>query len=872
VLKHLFSVRLPLFAKIFISSVALVVLLSVAVSVTMNSVTQSLLSDEIMKYHTSYLEKIDSNLTYTTQKVAHLIDNTAFAEDIARIDSLPSYTKYELREEITAQLNDIIIYSNILGVTLIVEDNMFMSGQYYSTDDFTDKSNWPEASSLYYRSNEQYNSYITFTKRVKINADTDGLVIVTISPILKEQETNGIGVFALNEASNVVWCKNADQEAITTYLERNPDNSTARLKDNRYITVNSGMDGIKLVMCINDNFLEKRGEEILNYLVTMTLAIIVLCVIFSWILSRTITTRVNVLKEKMQHFKLNARIEEGDTGISLKKKIMLYYIAVCFVPIAAMSCAYYNISMGIMEEEVARVFEQSVGHIGDNILMATDGFAIDGKYIANDEYIQETLASGTPMDKGKAEAVARVAMKDVGCENFVIYDKDGNCVYALKNGEYAPLSNRPGKTIWIAPSYDEFNQRTAGFVMPIKGNEYREPQYMQTIGYLRIDFKESVLADIMALSENSSANIYMLDADGEIIMSNNAENGAIMPEVESKEIVCEYIVNDEWKICGVVQTDMLFTNRRMILLYLFLILLTVTMLIMIFSNQISRIIITPMKILNDNIRDNMQNRAESRLSLKTGDEIEELCKSFNKMNDEIDRLVNEVYEAEIARKELEVKHKEAHLNALQAQINPHFLYNTFETTNWLILQNQNEEAVNMINRLSDIFRLGINRGRNTFTLREELKQATSYIDIQKMRYAHKLSVVWEYDDSLLECRVVKTILQPILENAIYHGIEPKEEGGEIEISIDRNGDVLEICVIDTGVGIEEEKCRDINSDLKNNENKVLRSIGLKNVNDRIKLMYGDDYGISIESIYGKYTEVLITMPFIAKEGDEIDNV
>jgi len=209
---------------------------------------------------------------------------------------------------------------------------------------------------------------------------------------------------------------------------------------------------------------------------------------------------------------------------------------------------------------------------------------------------------------------------------------------------------------------------------------------------------------------------------------------------------------------------------------------------------------------------------------------------------------------------------------LQAQINPHFLYNTFETTNWLILQNQNEEAVNMINRLSDIFRLGINRGRNTFTLREELKQATSYIDIQKMRYAHKLSVVWEYDDSLLECRVVKTILQPILENAIYHGIEPKEEGGEIEISIARNGDVLEICVIDTGVGIEEEKCRDINSDLKNNENKVLRSIGLKNVNDRIKLMYGDDYGISIESIYGKYTEVLITMPFIAKEGDEIDNV
>lgn len=879
-LKKLFSVHLPLFAKIFISSVALVVLLSVSISVAMNIVTQNLLSDEIVKYHSSYLKKIDSNLTYIIQKVEHLIDNIELTEDIDEYDTYSSYQKYKLSEEITEQLNDIIIYSNISGVTLIADGKSFIGGQYYNNDEFLNEEMWPEDSAIYARKNNQDNSYVTFLKRVSINSSTDGLMIITISPVLNAESYGGAGVFAIDTGGEIVWMKNTDKAQAEEYINyrnthKNVDSTreTINIGESRFITLKSGTGHVELVMCLNNNILEKRGDEILRYIVTMTIGMIFLCVIFSWILSRTITTRINVLKNKMQNFELNTHIEEGKDGISLKKKIMLYYIAVCFLPIAVMSVVYYGLSMRIMEEEVSKVFEQSVGYIGDNIIMTTDGYVIDGRYIANDEYIQDMLSGNAIVNENKIQSVVKIAAKDNGCENLVIYDKEGKIIYTLKDGAQK-LSEKPEFIQWIEPDMDEFNQKVAGVIIPINGNDYREEQYMQCIGYLKITFKESIFEDIISLNESDGAKTYMLNNDNKIIISSDFSDIGNVPDEVSDDgnIMYKYHINDSWKICGIVQTDMLFSNRTMILLYLLMIYMIVLMLIAIFSNQISRIIITPMKILNDNIQDNMQNRAKSRIHLKTGDEIEELCKSFNIMNDEIDRLVNNVYEAEMAKKELEMQHKEANLNALQAQINPHFLYNTFETTNWLIKQNQNEEAVNMITRLSDIFRLGINRGKNTFSLEKEIRQAQAYIDIQKMRYAEKLCVVWEYEDSILECEVVKTILQPILENAIYHGIEPKEDGGEIEISIDRNGEELEIRVLDTGVGIEEEKCRKINSDLANNENKILKSIGLKNVNDRIKLMYGEDYGIEIESVFGKYTEVLIRMPYVKEKNREEEDV
>ncbi len=879
-LKKLFSVHLPLFTKIFISSVALVVLLSISISITMNLVIQNLLSDEIIKYYTSYLNKLDSNLTYITQKIDHLIDNTVFVDDITELETLSTYNRYKVMNEVTAQLSDIMIYSNISGITLIVDGKRFVRGQYYSDEYLMDESVWPEDTGVYRRQGDRDSSYITFLKRVKIDNENDGLMIILISPLLMDQSLDGAGVFALDSNSDIVWMKNIDRsnaEEFVKYYKENEDSMAGGVEtigENRYITLKSGTGHVEMVMCLENNILEKKGDEILKYIIIMTLGIILLCVIFSWILSRTITTRINVLKNKMQNFELNTHIEEGKTGISLKKKIMLYYIAVCFLPITVMSGLYYNLSMGIMEEEIARVFEQSIGHIGDNMLMATDGFVIDGRYIANDEYVQDVLSGRTEPDSEKIESLVKIATKDNGCENLVMYNNNGEIIYSLKNGVQEKLEGDIDNICWLAPDYDEFNQKVAGVIIPINGNDYRKAQYMHRIGYLKIVFKENVFKDIITLNDSNGAKTYMLNANNEIIVSDNFEDIGknIEQFIDDKKIICEYIINDSWKLCGVVQTEMLFSNRAMILLYLMLIYVLVLLLLVIFSSQISRIIITPMKILNNNIQDNMQNRAKSRIHLKTGDEIEELCKSFNIMNDEIDRLVNDVYEAEMAKKELEVQSKEASLNALQAQINPHFLYNTFETTNWLIMQNQNEEAVNMINRLSDIFRLGINRGKNTFSLRMEIKQAQAYIDIQKMRYAEKLCVVWEYEDSLLDCMVVKTILQPILENAIYHGIEPKEDGGEIEISIDKNGDRLEISVIDTGVGIEAGKCAMINSDLSNNENKILKSIGLKNVNDRIKLMYGEDYGIRVESVLGKYTEVIMSLPYIEEEGDSEQNV
>lgn len=878
-LKRFFSVRMSLFGKFFVSSVALLVILSVIVSATMNVVINNLLSDEIIKYHTNCLKKLDSNLTYITEKIEHLASNMVFPAEISEFDNLSSYHKQVVSKEVTEQLNNAMIYSNILGIRLIVDGKSFVTGQYYGNDALLNENVWPGNFEFY--SDKDYDaSYITFLKRVHIG-DNDGLMIILISPMIFAESFEGVGLFALDSNSEVLWVENMDiksAEVFSGHVKK--AGMVEEFKDvklengKRYILMKSGTGQANFVMCLDNNVLGKAADEIRTYGIALAVGVILLCVILSFIMSRIITTRINLLKNKMQNFELHTRIEENaGMGIGLRKKIIMYYVIACFLPIVLMTMFYYSLSVTKMEEEVFRAFEQSVGYVGDNMLMTTDGYVIDSRYIANDEYVQELLLGSAKADEEKINAVIDMAAGETGCENIILYNSDGKVIYSLKNGGSNELEKGTNNILWLEPHYDEYNQKVSGFVIPINGNDFRRSKYMHCIGYLKFIFKESVLKDIISLTESEGANVFLLNMEDKVIVSENVSDiGKDMDDIiDGERIVCEYTVNNSWKIRGVMQPELLFKNKRMILLYCFLVFAVVLFLLIIFSNQICSIIVTPVKVLNSHIRDNMVNRAKSRINLKTGDEIEELCKSFNIMNDEIDRLINDVYEAELAKKKLDVEHKEASLNALQAQINPHFLYNTFETANWLIIEGKTEAARRMINLLSDMFRLGINRGNNTLILSREIHHARSYIDIQQMRYADKLSVFWEYDDSILNCVVTKTIIQPILENAIYHGIEPKEDGGEIEVSIDRIGDELEIRVLDSGVGIEKEKCDMINNDLKNNENKCLKNIGLKNVNDRIKLMYGEGYGVRVESVYGKYTEVILTLPYLEnmEEGGNI---
>lgn len=235
-------------------------------------------------------------------------------------------------------------------------------------------------------------------------------------------------------------------------------------------------------------------------------------------------------------------------------------------------------------------------------------------------------------------------------------------------------------------------------------------------------------------------------------------------------------------------------------------------------------------------------------------EITSLTESFEHMVLQIQELVEKVRQEEISLRKTELK-------ALQAQINPHFLYNTLDAIAWMCEEERHKDAVEMVNALARLFRISISRGHELISIEKEIEHAKSYLKIQNFRYKNQFTYDFEVDDTCLSYLCNKITLQPIIENAIYHGIDRMVDEGRIEIRIFPDHEKIVFEVEDNGVGMTEEQCQEILQ--KDSGDKA--GIGIKNVNDRIKIYFGEEYGITICSELDEGTCVTITMPKITEK-------
>ncbi len=241
-------------------------------------------------------------------------------------------------------------------------------------------------------------------------------------------------------------------------------------------------------------------------------------------------------------------------------------------------------------------------------------------------------------------------------------------------------------------------------------------------------------------------------------------------------------------------------------------------------------------------------------------EIDELSYNFN---DKIIRIKELIENIKIEQK----NKKNTELWLLQAQINPHFLYNTLDTVVWMAEAGDSKKVVDMITALSSFLRIGLNKGKKFIQIREEIRHIESYLKIQKFRYDDILEYSIEIEDSLYDMRILKLLLQPLVENALYHGIKYKREGGGIRIRGYEKDNNIILEVIDNGVGMDENKLNKIkavieNTSLENSD--IIRttgdSFGLYNVAERIRLYYGNEYGLDIDSKENIGTKVTIVLP------------
>lgn len=315
--------------------------------------------------------------------------------------------------------------------------------------------------------------------------------------------------------------------------------------------------------------------------------------------------------------------------------------------------------------------------------------------------------------------------------------------------------------------------------------------------------------------------------------------------------VIKSIQQGDWRIVGVSFLDELVRQPQRAALGLMAAVVPVALLILLgVAMLIARRVSRPIHSLADEMHRFEGSAADFVYTPVSGtSEIGMLSDSFGHMVGRIQALMEEVKSEEETLRKTELK-------ALQAQINPHFLYNTLDSIQWMCEVGRTEDAVKMVGALARLFRISISRGADLIPIRKELEHAECYLVIQKFRYKDQFSYRFEVDESILDCLCSKITLQPIIENAILHGFGEFIEDGEIVIAAQADGDDVVLTVTDNGVGMDETQCRAILS----HDQSEPGGIGMKNVNDRIRIYFGAAYGLTIQSEPDCGTTVTIRLP------------
>ena len=395
------------------------------------------------------------------------------------------------------------------------------------------------------------------------------------------------------------------------------------------------------------------------------------------------------------------------------------------------------------------------------------------------------------------------------------------------------------------------------------------------IGVLLIDIDYSFI-DSMVKSVNKSKNgpyIYLCDSKGSFIShpkqiqieegfsdENNKAISSLSTGVykekfkgENRDLVIYTVSYTGWKMVGVIPNRSFKDGMMNIKLFILMILSLTAFTVLLINRIVSRRISSPILKLDESVKAYEHGR-DSKIYIGGSNEIKHLGKSIEKNYEKIELLIKDIKREQDERRKSE-------LEALQSQINPHFLYNTLDSITWMIEGGKNDEAVFMIQCLARLFRISLSKGKTIISIKDEIKHAKSYMNIQKVRYQDAFEMVYEIDEKVLDKCIVKLVMQPILENAIYYGVNAEEEDGIITLrAYEKEGDIY-IEIEDNGYGMPESEVEEVFK----NENHVPKhgsGVGILNVHNRLKLLFGEEYGLSIKSELDYGTKVTIHIPSI----------
>lgn len=628
-------------------------------------------------------------------------------------------------------------------------------------------------------------------------------------------------------------------------------------------------------------------------LILLLAVVLILAFTLSRVISKRIIQPLNRLNRFIKHYMYkdpsktghNERYQASPGRLSLRENLLIYLTCVVIIPAGIILFFSALTSNRVIQSYMIQSYSIAISQTADNV----------SRYLVDKTKVMKNIIYNISVQQALQDATAevpvnydRIVRKDLflgsGWDDLYLYDEDGQILYQNNPGStnhtvtaahLASAKEKRNIATWTDTSVNLYGDHLFGLLLKINSLEE-----FYNIGFLQSQISEYELENIYKTILRDETTLYIVNQQQQIISHPDKNqigskvdydldlsDSRFYTQIDNALVFVQPITDTPWFLIGAYSLDIIGSDLRKlnydkVFLFSFVVVIMVIMSFL-FAYSLTRSfnrINSIMKLFG------VKNAEIAVPQNSLINEVSELGQAFNQMITQNEQLIDQLVTTAKNQAELEVREKKLELVALQYQINPHFLYNSFESINWLVKRNKKVQAIQMIESLSQFLRYVAQASKAIVPLRDEIHYTQEYIQVMNIRYGEEIEFIWDLDESLLDCAAIHLSLQPLIENAIHHGIQPgSRQSGVIEITCglqempeQTDNPCLVISVTDNGDGIQAEQLAEIRASLQSSE--ITHKIGLSNIHNRIRLYFGEPYGLTIDSRHGFGTTVSILLP------------
>lgn len=897
---------------LILTSVSMVSFFIIYLGVEYYSSIDKYISEKVISINKNNLHQtgnyIDAQLNQMKDLTEILASNNSLLEKVYNYDSTQYSTKVDLRENIIKNLGrSSKINSNILAITILTKDNVITVGHlpmyglkhedlsFVENFDKTMKSANNSAVFLIpakttikagaptqlYNIFEQYN----FAINLYYEGNIIGMLFVSSNENMFEtmlKKSKDMVIF--DRSGDIIYNNTGKANGIIGPMHKQAlgvaeKGTSAQNLNDMLLYTSSSFSGIQIGYLFDRQEQHKKINIVKIFFLTFIFVLLIVVFALSGVLSRILTRPVNGLVSNINKYDVLKKtrkvpfLPSTSSKFALSESILIFFIGIVMLSAITLIVSTYFLFSNIIKDYVFEATKNGFDQTVDNL----NSYLINVKNVSTNIIYDETIYNHmklSPPTLVKDDSLEYVAAKNLSLYNgkteINIYNSFGSNILS-----FTPYVN--------SLPFDNYNEevffKNSNYIFKdtIKGDDgmYYIPFWMkmrnvisyEVIGYFECRLNELDIEKLYNNLNSDYGKVFIVDNLGTIISHSNKNLIGTQINLEEYQensgnhhILMQANLKDTpWTIISSYQDNIIKIDKANFLLSeinLFIITMVVTFITAIlFSRNLSKYFKVLLNKVNSMTFDNLYKEFPENSGIN---EVNQLGIAFNNMAIRIESLLDEVIISTKKAGELEKTKNQAEFTSLQAQIKPHFLYNTFESINWMIRKDNKSEALFMINCLSSMLRFVAKKDDTEIPITKEIGYTKTYIEIMKTRYQDELIIDFDIDEKLFEYKTIKLILQPIIENAIYHGIKPKGTSGKIFVLGRLIDTKIVFEIIDDGIGMNSDTLKEVREMLSHNI--TGGSIGLQNVQTRIKLFYGEEYGLSVASNLGFGTTVTICIP------------